>query len=138
MAGGERDFLGRGWSFPVRVDAATGRVRMSAFEEDIKEAIRVILQTRKGERALRPDFGTGVYEYAFREMDAGTLTLVEMEVRDALVRWEPRITDISVRCVPEDALEGRLSVHVAYTVRATNSPFNQVYPFYLSEGSAEA
>lgn len=52
-----KDFLGTGWKFPVEVDEITGRIKMSSYEEDIQEAIGIILKTRKGERMMRPDFG---------------------------------------------------------------------------------
>ena len=32
-------FLGQGFRFPVQVDEATGRFKMSSYEDDIKEAI---------------------------------------------------------------------------------------------------
>ena len=41
------EFLGTGFSFPVMPDAATGRFMSSSFEEDIKEAIYIILMTKK-------------------------------------------------------------------------------------------
>jgi hypothetical protein len=48
----ERDiskgFLGTGFKFPIQVDPNTGRMRTSSHEEDIKEAIGIILNTRKG------------------------------------------------------------------------------------------
>ena len=51
------DFLGRGLSFPLRVDPMTGRMEMADYEESIRQAIYLILMTRKGERVMRPDFG---------------------------------------------------------------------------------
>jgi len=37
-----REFLGRGWKFPVGVDPK-GEIKMSEYEQDIKEAIWLIL-----------------------------------------------------------------------------------------------
>lgn len=131
------DFLGRGWSFPVTVDAVTGRIRTVSFEEDIQQAIKLILLTQQGERVMRPEFGSQLQTYAFRELNATTLSQVEEEIRDALVLYEQRITEIEVRAIPAEALSGRLDIHISYVVRVTNSPFNLVYPYFLNEGMGE-
>ncbi len=129
-----KDFLGRGWSFPVAVDAVTGRIRTVEYEEDIAQAVRLILLTQKGERVMRPDFGCDAGCYAFHELSATTLTLIEEDVREALIMNEQRITDIQVQAEAEDIFSGKLLMHISYTVRVTNSPYNLVYPYYLNEG----
>ena len=128
-------FLGRGWKFPVSVDATTGRFLLSEGEEDIAEAIRIILMTSKGERVMRPDFGCGLKDYVFGTMDETSLRLMESDIREAITIWEPRVTQVSVSAVADAGGLGRLSLHISYVVRATNNLFNQVYPFYLEEGT---
>ena len=127
-----KGFLGTGWKFPVRVDETTGRIRTSQYEEDIQEAIRIILMTRKGERVMQPDFGCGLQAYLFDGMDYDTATQMRLEIQRALTNWEPRITDVEVRVETEN---GQLMIHVAYVVRATNNPYNLVYPYFLTEGA---
>lgn len=129
-----RDFLGRGWKFPVGVDPATGRVRSVSSEEDIQEAVRMILLTGKGERMMQPEFGCNLRSFVFDRMDYTTQTRMEREAQEALVRWEPRITDIQVRMEQDPGEDGRLLIHVSYVVRATNNPYNLVYPYYINEG----
>lgn len=127
-----KDFLGRGWRFPVGVDAA-GAIRMSEYEEDIKEAIRIILFTAKGERVMRPDFGCGIHNYVFEAISTSVLGLMESSVREALMRWEPRIELIAVKVLTDRISEGILIISIDYRVRSTNNQFNMVYPFYLTE-----
>ncbi|RAV09238.1 GPW/gp25 family protein [Paenibacillus contaminans] len=129
------EFLGRGWKFPVQVDATTGRILTSEYEEDIAEAIRIILGTSKGERVMRPDFGCGVNEFVFGQMDDTTLRLLEASITEAIRIWEPRVHELDVRAEPDAREPGKLFIHVGYAVRTTNNLYNQVYPFYLYEGS---
>jgi len=128
-------FLGRGWKFPVQVDVTTGRMRMSEGEDDIAEAIRIIMLTAKGERAMRPDFGSGLRDFVFRTMDGTTLTLLQNDLERAVTVWEPRVQDVEVRAEVDPSRPGLLQIHVRYVVRSTNNLFNQVYPFYLDEGT---
>jgi|SRR6185369_1069317 len=130
-------FLGRGWRFPVEPDA-TGKLRYDADEAKIQQAVLVILGTARGERVMRPDFGARLREQVFAPVTSTTKALVVGAVTDALVKWEPRIDVLGVRVDEQAGDAGTLSVNVEYRVRATNSVFNLVYPFYLREGANAA
>lgn len=137
----ERDiskgFLGTGFKFPIQVDPSTGRMRTSSHEEDIKEAIAIILNTRRGERVMNPDFGCGIHEYAFGLADFTTLSLMRREVINSLTMWEPRIKDIEVSVDDSQSEIGRIIINISYLVRSTNNPFNLVFPYYINEGFGE-
>jgi phage baseplate assembly protein W len=125
-------FLGRGWSFPVAANAR-GEIAMAEYEEDIREAIRIILATDPGERVMRPDFGAGLRALLFEPINTGTTALVRHRVEQALILWEPRIDSIAVE-VSSEPRRGLLNIDVRYRVRSTNTFYNLVYPFYLQEG----
>lgn len=131
---GTGNFLGRGWKFPPEIDFATGRARTVSEEEDIAEAVRIILFTRKGERVMRPDFGCGIQEFVFMTMDYGTVRAMEREIVDSLIAWEPRIIDPDAEVGLERLQEGLVEIRVSYVVRSTNNPFNLVFPYYIQEG----
>jgi hypothetical protein len=128
-----REFLGQGWAFPVGVDAG-GKIKVSREEEDIRQAIWIILSTSKGERVMRPDFGCGIHDFVFASINTASVALIENSVREALTLWEPRIEVTGVQVSTENVAKGELLVSVDYKVRTTNNRFNLVYPFYLTEG----
>ena len=129
-----KEFLGKGWKFPVSVDPETGRIQGASSEEDIQEAVRIILLTGKGERMMQPEFGCNLRSYLFGDIGYTARTKMEQEVRDALIRWEPRIFDVQVQVEQDPADSARLLIEVSYVVRATNNPYNLVYPYYINEG----
>jgi phage baseplate assembly protein W len=135
MSAASGDFLGVGWDFPVRRDE-TGEIALARHEESIRQAIWIILGTAKGERVMRPDFGCGIHELVFGVNDAATAGRIADEVRDALVRWEPRIDVLDVQVGPRPGEAATLLVAIRYRVRATNNVFNLVYPFYLERALA--
>jgi uncharacterized protein len=124
-------FLGRGLAFPVA--ATAGEVAIAEYEEDIRQAILIVLQTNPGERVMRPDFGAGLDALVFEPINARTMALARHRVEQALILWEPRIDSIGVAVSAEPA-RGRLMIEVRYRVRRTNTFYNLVYPFYLQEG----
>lgn len=126
------DFLGRGWAFPIRLDQQ-GDIALAGGEDDIRQAILIILGTTPGERVMRPDFGAGLQALVFEPLNTATKALVKHRVEEALLVWEPRIDSLEVNVTDERTL-GRLLIELRYRVRATNTFYNLVYPFYLLEG----
>ena len=130
-----RAFLGVGWAFPLALGAG-GAIGTAAYEEDVRQAILVILGTRHGERVMRPGFGAGLEDFVFEPMSVATQEAMKKRVTDSLIAWEPRIDVLSVDVRADTpAALGRLLVSVQYRVRATNTAYNLVYPFYLQEGA---
>ncbi|WP_456401945.1 GPW/gp25 family protein [Hydrogenimonas sp.] len=128
----EKRFLGVGWAFPPRVES-DGAFATVSEEDDIKEAIRIILETAPGERPMRPEFGCGINEYVFGVINGVTLGQIGSEVRRALTLFEPRILLERVEVSAREAESGRLLIEIDYTVKRSNSRQNMVYPFYLKE-----
>lgn len=126
-------FLGRGLAFPVRFDPATGAIAMAQYEEDIRQAIRIILDTNPGERVMRPDFGAGLRALVFEPINTHTLALTRHRVEQALILWEPRIDSVTVQVAAQPE-QGLIALEVRYRVRTTNTFYNLVYPFFLQEG----
>ena len=124
------DFLGQGWRFPLAVDG-TGGISMVRGERDIEESINIILSTPKGERVLRPEFGSSLHEFVFAPNNATTAGLLAYHVREALLRWEPRIEIREIDVQPDLLEPSYVRINIAYVVKATNDARNLVYPFYL-------
>jgi phage baseplate assembly protein W len=127
-----REFLGVGWKFPIRVNARGG-LSFSAHEQDIEEAVWLILSTAKGERVMEPRFGCGIHELVFAPNNPGTRGAIIHEVQKALAEFEPRIDLDSVRVESFPGSENRLLIYVDYRLRSNNAKRNLVYPFYLTE-----
>ena len=124
------EFIGNGWSFPLRVNRRGG-ISLASREREIEEAIRIILATAPGERPMRPDFGCGIHDYVFAPADASTAGSIAFQVTSALEMWEPRIDVAGVDVEIDDDDRGVLYIDIAYTVRGTNDVRNLVFPFYV-------
>lgn len=130
----QKQFLGHGWAWPVRLDPATALLATAEAEADVEQSILIILGTSPGERVMRPDFGCGIADMVFEVIDNATLSRMASMVRDALVRFEARIEVLDVTVDPYHAANGRLDISVHWRMRATNQVGNLVYPFYFREG----
>lgn len=124
------DFIGRGIMFPLRVDQS-GSIAMTSGSGDLSSSIRMVLATAPGERLMRPRFGCAIWDLLFEPINANTMGLMAVAVREALGQWEPRIDVIDVVIVPDATSDGRVHIEIDYQVKATNDRRNLVYPFYV-------
>lgn len=127
--------LGVGWGFPVALDNVSqeraARFAVAEYEESVRQSILIVLSTAKGERVMRPDFGSGLSELAFAVNNQTTQAMAAFEVREALQNWEPRIEVLRVDTSSAGDRGEQLMIFIDYRVRTTDNRFNLVYPFYL-------
>jgi phage baseplate assembly protein W len=127
------EFLGTGIAFPLSV-TDDGLIAMNALEDHVRQSILLILQTARGERVMRPDFGCDLDELVFEPLRQATYTLAEHHVKQALIRFEPRIEVLGVQVAASPQQQDDLLIHLRYRVRSTDTTFNLVYPFYVERG----
>jgi phage baseplate assembly protein W len=130
-------FLGTGWSYPPQFVPETGEVLMTSDEDDIEASLKILLGTAAGERFLNPKYGLDLHDELFEPMSTTMTTFLKDRAKVALLIYEPRINLLALDLDTTAQLEGRVALVVDYEIRATNSRFNLVYPFYLS-GASEA
>jgi len=124
------EMLGAGLAFPLGVDHR-GAIALARGEDDIEQAMGIILGTAPGERPMRPEFGCDVHDLVFDTVDAAMIGRMETAIRAALDRWEPRIEVTDIEFDLDGVAEGRLDITVGYRIRETNHQRNLVYPFYV-------
>jgi len=132
MTSNPKAYLGVGWSFPVK--PINGSLQYVRYEDDIEQAIQIILLTSNGERQMLREFGSNARDLVFEPNSQATRAALATSVRHALVAWEPRIILTNVTVTEGDEPNVAL-IHVDYVVQAPNTAYNRVYPFYLLEGS---
>lgn len=112
--------FGKGVGFPFAV-GADGRIRWSEGETNIREAIRLILSTERGERIALADFGAELARWLFEPNNPGTHARLADAISDALKRWEPRIAVEDVRVDGDPVDETAALAIVGYRLVATGA-----------------
>jgi phage baseplate assembly protein W len=128
-------FLGRGWSFPPSFNRSIPGVEMLQQEADIASSLEVLLSTALGERVMLPQYGCNLEELVFESLNTRMKTLMADKVESAIIYHEPRIELEKVRLDDSSELEGVVLIEIVYRVKATNSRFNFVFPYYKLEGT---
>ncbi|WP_019498212.1 GPW/gp25 family protein [Pseudanabaena sp. PCC 6802] len=128
-------FLGTGWSFPPEFVMETGEVVMTADEEDIKASLNILFGTAIGERFFNPQYGLDMQEILFEPMSTTIKTYLSDRIKIAILIYEPRIELLSLDLDTTAQNEGKIGIVMEYKVRATNSRYNLVYPFSITDGN---
>lgn len=125
------DFLGRGMKFPPSADKSTGRFAVSSGAQSVKESLYIILMTSRGERWLLPGFGTRLSSYAFMDTSLTMLSIMQRELRTAILEQEPRIADVDIT-MSDELRSDCILININYTLAGQNTIDNLVFPFYLN------
>lgn len=133
------DFIGKGWSFPphfskykyMRDDYYAGGVDMVADQQEIEESLTILFSTQLEERLFHNDYGSSLIDYQFAGNDRITMLRIKDMITRAVKKHEPRITLEQLEVNTDDILEGKLLISLSYTINATNSSYNMVYPYYF-------
>lgn len=137
MSDDNADFVGKGISFPMRVDQS-GALALTSAGSDIDGSLRMVLTTAPGERLMRPEFGCRIWDLLFEPINANTIGLMAESVKDAVSQWEPRVDLEEVQVEPDPRDHSRVMINLKYKVRATNDRRNLVYPFYVIPQEGES
>jgi phage baseplate assembly protein W len=129
------DFLGRGWSFPPAFSRELQTVEMTEKETDIERSLQILLTTTLGERVMQPKYGCNMEELLFEPLNRTVKTIIIDKIRTSILYFEPRIDAKKIELDMTNELEGQVLIRIEYIIRATNSRFNFVFPYYINEGT---
>ncbi len=128
------DFLGRGWAYPPAFSRKKNGTEMVAAEVDIHQSLEILLATQVGERVMNRKYGTGLELMLHEPLTQTNVYAIAERLKEAVIRYEPRISVDNVTATQDDPTEGRIDLLIEYTISARNSKHNFVYPYYIEQG----
>lgn len=135
MENKEQAFLGTGWSFPPTFYEGGKEVQMVSGATDVQQSLEILLGTRLNERILQEEFGSNLHDFTFAEINEGITNLLRTAVNEAILYHELRVEVNSIELNLDEQRNGLLWIQLDYSIPASNSRFNMVYPFYLEEAN---
>jgi len=91
-------------------------------KDQVKSNIKNLLLTKKGERILQPEFGSGLQELLFEFNDDNLETKIEETINQALETWLPYVTVDSIDVEQTNELKDRNRVNVSITFAVAGNP----------------
>ena len=78
----------------------SGDIKVDTDYEAIKNSIRNIFNTRRGQKILSPEFGASLDQFLFERVDEFTGSIIGKTILDNLQTYEPRIEVLKVNVYP--------------------------------------
>lgn len=98
-----------------------GGVQLVAGDDSVRQAVLLLLMTRRGERVMRPTYGCDLHRLMFAPNNDATANIAIHYIRTALTEWEPRIDIIHLDAQVHPNRRNILEIHLEYQVRTTGS-----------------
>lgn len=122
------ELLGKGLKYPKVFNKESKSTNICKNIDKVNQSINMILSTKIGTRYFIPSFGSKLYELIFEPNEYIFQDMAELYIKEALSKWEPRITVIAVDCF---AVKGtnEVPITIHYKLANSNIDYNYVYPF---------
>jgi phage baseplate assembly protein W len=91
-------------------------------KDQVKSNIKNLLLTKRGERILQPEFGSGFQELLFEFNDDNLETKIEETITQALELWLPYVNIDSIDIEQTNELKDRSRVNVSITFAISGNP----------------
>ena len=92
-------------------------------EESVKESIRNLLLTNKGERLMQPNLGGNIRAMLFEIITPGVMTMIEDQVRTTIDLYETRAELIDV-LVTSNIDDNVVKIEVQFYIRNNQQPIS--------------
>lgn len=120
--------LGGGVDFPY--DFHTGQLETVSGFDSVEAAIRMVLNTRKGQRFMLPQYGSDLPLLLFEPCDIQTAMLAELYAKESILAWIPRVQALRVTAAPVSE-EHMLRLEIRFKTVTEPNERMMIYPFYL-------
>ena len=90
--------------------------------ESVKNNIRLLLQTQKGERMFQPNLGMGIRRFLFEQITEDTQVQIENDIVDTFATWLPfvELREIDVDLAEQD--QNKINIKIVFNIkRAPNT-----------------
>jgi len=87
--------------------------------ESVKNNIRLLLKTEKGERLFQPNLGLSLRRFLFQQINEDTNILIENEIVDTFEKWLPfvEIQELDVNTQPINSDRNQIKIKVTFNIR---------------------
>ena len=101
--------------------------------EQVKSNIKNLLLTKKGERVMQPEFGSGLQELLFEFNDDTLASKIEETITNSLEQWLPYVTAEQIDIEQTNDNKDRNLVNVSITFSILNTPDSNTVSFTVAQ-----
>lgn len=119
--------LGSGIRYPSMFSEAKGVTLVQEGLDKVRQSIADILETRLGERVMKPEYGSRLHEVVFEPNDFIAQDKAKLYIQEALDRWEDRIVVETIETSIPNNASHRMEIKINYKLNRSNIEDTYIY-----------
>ena len=92
----------------------------------IKNDIRLLLMTQKGERLMQPNLGVNIRQFLFEQITEDITIQIENDIVDTFETWLPFVELREININKEDQDKNRLGIDIKFNIRSVPTELQSV------------
>lgn len=121
-----------GLSLPLQIGQTAFNQTFTSIDA-VKTNIKSLLLTKRYERVMQPELGSGLHEVLFDPIDDFLEERIETTITDSLSKWLPFVNIESIDIDTNSNLKDNNSVNISLSFTITGNPQLQSVTFTVQE-----
>lgn len=107
----------------LEVSPLSQDLTLNKDEDAVKESIKNLILTDRGERLMQPNIGGNIYAMLFENLTPSTLKLIEENVRSTINLYEPRaeLQDVTATSNIDD---NAVNIRITFYIKNVEQPID--------------
>tara|TARA_R100000697_G_C5433150_1_gene193308 strand:- start:694 stop:1062 length:369 start_codon:yes stop_codon:yes gene_type:complete len=101
---------------PLVRDSSDGYRNIKSFRDLIKQNLKMLLLTNRGERVMIPNYGVGINQFLFENFNESTFAQIESEILEQVAIYMPVVNITEMSFTPNSSDPNALIVRISYTI----------------------
>lgn len=106
---------------------AQGEIKIVNNMQAVMSSIDNIIRTYRGERVMLPEFGSGLQNVAFEQIDDDLADLISRDIKDVIEIWDDRVTVTKISYLPEPD-SNSIALKISFIIKGYTQIFQYVSP----------
>ncbi len=123
--------LGTGWNFPPQFLNNGKNVSLVSDEEDVHQALEILISTALKERLNYSDYGCDMKQFMFEEVNRGLVLEIQQMILNSIYDYEPRVQVDNIEVTQSEDNAQELLISIDYQIISTRSEENLEYSLSL-------
>jgi phage baseplate assembly protein W len=83
------------------ISPVTGNLSRVTDEQSVKQALRTLILTNKGERLHQKSLGSNLTSMLFDPVDSVTANMIRNAIEECIQNYEPRVDIVQIQVIPD-------------------------------------
>ena len=101
---------------PLLKDATDGFRTIKSFRKLIKQNLKMLILTNKGERVMIPNYGVGINQFLFEQYNSSTFARIETEILEQVSMYMPVVNILELMFIPNETNPNAIIAKIEYSI----------------------